>query len=231
MNADSCGVDIDLGAALRDGTPVRLRAVRADDKERLRLAFERLSPATINRRFFHPKKVLTTEELRMVTELDFRDHVSLAMTVGEQSGERFIAVARFVRVAAGADRAELALTVVDEYQRRGAGTLLLRQLVAVARRSGIREPVALVLDENRDMLELLQKLNLAMQQTIEDGVHRVVLDLAVQPAQTDVAYVPVYDSARTLATLCASCTKRERFDDDSIGPKRYAPTRRSTDSP
>jgi GNAT superfamily N-acetyltransferase len=191
MNADSCAVPIDLVAALRDGTPVRIRAVRADDKEHLRLAFESLSPATINRRFFHSKKGLTSEELRMVTELDFRDHVSLAMTVEEEGNERFIAVARFVRDAAGSERAELALTVVDAYQHRGAGTLLLRQLVAVARRMGVRQLLALVLDENEDMLELLQKLNLPMQQTIEDGVHRVVLGLTVEPAQTDVVYVPV----------------------------------------
>ena len=178
MNADSCGIAIDFGTALHDGTPVRIRAVRADDKERLQCAFERLSPATINRRFFHPKKELTSEELRMATELDFRDHVSLAMTVEEKSSERLIAVARFVRVAAAADRAELALTVVDEYQHRGAGTLLLDELVAVARWMGVRELVALVLDENRDMLELLQKLNLPIQQTIEESVHRVVLQLA-----------------------------------------------------
>ena len=167
----------DLRAVLRDGTPVRIRAVRADDKERLRLAFERLSAATVYRRFFHPKKGLTSEELRMVTELDFRDHVSLAVTVQEQCGERFVAVGRFVRIAAAADRAELALTVVDEYQHRGAGTLLVHQLVAVARRMGGRELVALVLDENQDMLELLQSLNLPVQRTIEDGVQRVVLDL------------------------------------------------------
>jgi GNAT superfamily N-acetyltransferase len=167
-----------MRAALRDGTPVRIRAVRADDKERLRLAFERLSPATINRRFFHAKKGLTSEELRMVTELDFCDHVSLAVTLEQESDERFIAVGRYVRIAPGADRAELALTVVDEYQHRGAGTLLAHHLVAIARSAGVRELVALVLDENEDMLELLQSLNLPMQQTIEDGVHSVVLDLA-----------------------------------------------------
>jgi GNAT superfamily N-acetyltransferase len=114
----------------------------------------------------------------MVTELDFRDHVSLAVTVQEQCGERFIAVGRYVRIAPGADRAEMALTVADDYQHRGAGTLLAHQLVAIAKSTGVRELVALVLDENRDMLELLQNLNLPVQRTIEDGVYCVVLDLA-----------------------------------------------------
>src|SRR6202795_4912330 len=51
-------------AVLRDGTPVRLRAIRPDDKERLRIAFERLSPRSVYRRFFHTVTALTPEMLR-----------------------------------------------------------------------------------------------------------------------------------------------------------------------
>lgn len=114
----------------------------------------------------------------MLTELDFRDHVSLAVTVDDQSGERLIAVSRFVRVAPAADRAELGVTVADEYQRRGAGKLLLQQLIALARRSGVRELVADVLDDNRDMLEVLQHLDVPAQRSLEHGICRVVLNLA-----------------------------------------------------
>lgn len=120
----------------------------------------------------------------MLTELDFRNHVSLVVTV-EESGERLIAVGRFVRVAPAADRAELALTVADKYQNRGAGTLLLQHLVAVARRSGVRELVAHVLDENREMLAVIQNLDVPTQRTFESGVQRVALTLA-SPARIDV---------------------------------------------
>ena len=185
VNADSCSAGIRLRGELRDGTPVCIRAIRPDDKERLRIAFERLSPGTVYRRFFHPKKALTSEELRMLTELDFRDHVSLAVTVDEESGERLIAVGRFVRVAPAAERAELALTVADEYQHRGAGTLLLQQLVGVARRSGVRELVAHVLDDNREMLEIIRNLDLPTQRTIDDGLNRIVLSIGGSPAEID----------------------------------------------
>jgi L-amino acid N-acyltransferase YncA len=178
VNADSCSAGIRLRGELRDGTPVCIRAIRPDDKERLRIAFERLSPGTVYRRFFHPKRALSSEELRMLTELDFRDHVALAVTVDEQICERLIAVGRFVRVASAPKRAELALTVADEYQHRGAGTLLLQHLAGVARRSGVRELVAHVLDENREMLEVIQNLDLPVQRTTEDDVHRVVVSLA-----------------------------------------------------
>jgi len=54
----------------------------------------------------------------------------------------------------------------------------LRHLIRLARAGGVRELVALVLDENPQMLEVLRNLNLPEQRTIEYGVHHVVLSLA-----------------------------------------------------
>src|SRR4029453_11205530 len=62
-------------AVLRDGAAVHLRAIRPDDEERLRIAFGRLSPRSVYRRFFHPVTALTPDVLRQLTELDFRDRV------------------------------------------------------------------------------------------------------------------------------------------------------------
>jgi RimJ/RimL family protein N-acetyltransferase len=164
-------------AVLRDGTPVQLRAIRPDDKERLRIAFERLSPRSVYRRFFHPVTALTEDMLRELTELDFRDHVGLVLCVNDETGERLIAVARFVRVAPQSERAEFAITVSDDYQNRGAATLLLQQLVRIARAGGVRELVADVLEDNREMLEVIRSAKLPCRQTSTDGVCRVVMRL------------------------------------------------------
>ena len=151
--------------------------MRADDKERLRTAFERLSPQTVTQRFFHPIRELSSAELRAVTEPDFRDQVALAMTVVDEAGERLIAEGRFVRIASVPDCAEVGLTVADEYQHRGAGTLLLRHLVALARSIGIRKLIADVLEGNEAMIELVASSRLPVRQTAEHGICRVVLEL------------------------------------------------------
>ena len=164
-------------AVLRDGTAVHLRAIRPDDKERLRIAFERLSPRSVYLRFFHPVAALAPDVLRQLTELNFRDHVGLILSVEDETGERLVAVARFVRVAGHRDRAEFAITVADDYQNRGAGTLLLQRLVDIARAGGVRELVAEVLEDNREMLELIRSAKLPCRQTSEDGVCRVVVSL------------------------------------------------------
>ncbi len=175
LNATPYGVGVRV--VLRDGTPVCIRAIRSDDKERLRSGFERLSPESVYHRFFHAVKTLTPDDLRQLTELDFRDRVALVLTTEDEGHKRLIGVARFVRVASGADRAEMAIVVADVYQHRGAGALLLKHLVDIARAVGVREFLALVLEDNQEMLELLRNSDLPLTQEVEYGVCHVVLSL------------------------------------------------------
>jgi GNAT superfamily N-acetyltransferase len=162
---------------LRDGTPAQLRAIRPDDKEQLRIAFERLSPRSVYRRFFHPVAALTSNELRTLTELDFRDHVGLVLGVEGETGKRLIAVARFVRDPFCNERAEFGITVADDYQNRGAAILLLQELGRIARVGGVRALVAHVLEDNREMLKLIRSSKLPCRETYQHGVYRIVLSL------------------------------------------------------
>jgi GNAT superfamily N-acetyltransferase len=164
-------------AVLRDGTAIRIRPLRPDDKERLRAAFDRLSPSTIYSRFLHPVTALTPRAIEQLTELDFRDHVALTATVADERGEEMIALGRFVRLAGDNRRAELAFTVADAYQHRGVATLLLKQLIRLARPRGIRELVAHMLEDNASMAAVLRNSGLPLRQTCADGVRSVVLSL------------------------------------------------------
>jgi len=165
------------GTVLGDGTPVCVRAIRPDDKDRLRVAFARLSARSVYQRFFYPKQDLAADDLRRLTEIDFRDHVGIVLSVGAGSHERLIAVGRYVRVVPGGDTAEVAFTVADDYQHRGAATLLLCELVAIARENGVREFVALVLGHNRGMLEVFRRSKLPLRESFVGGLRQVVLTL------------------------------------------------------
>ena len=147
-------------AVLRDGTAVCVRAIRADDKERLQVAFARLSPRSVYHRFFHPVNELTSEDLRRLTEIDFHDHVAVVLTVTVESDERLIAIGRYIRIVPGGDTAEVAFTVIDDYQGRGAAGTLLRKIVAIARDSGVRRLVASVMSDNTPMLDVFRHARL-----------------------------------------------------------------------
>ena len=147
-----------LGApvTLRDGSPVRIRQGHGSDRELLLRGFERLSPESRYRRFLVPMAGLTDEMVRYLTEIDHEDHE--AMIALDEAGEG-IGVARYVRSEERRDAAELAVTVIDDWQGRGLGTLLVEVLSARARAAGITTFSALMLARNEEMMDLLKRLD------------------------------------------------------------------------
>ena len=141
---------------LRDGSEVVVRPIEADDRERLAAGFARLSPESRYRRFLVPMARLSDEMLDYLVKVDHHDHealVALDVATGEGAG-----VARYVRLADRPEVAEAAVTVADDWQGRGLGTMLLELLAGRARQEGITRFTALMLAENTDMMELLENL-------------------------------------------------------------------------
>ena len=149
---------ITLGApiVLRDGSRVRIRQGRPSDDELLMRGFERLSPRSRYRRFLVPLPHLGEETVRYLTDIDHHDHE--AMIALDERCEEGIGVARYIRHPNRPDTAEVAETVIDDWQRRGLGTVLLGVISARARQEGINTFTALMLAENHEMRDLLEEL-------------------------------------------------------------------------
>lgn len=183
-------------AELLDGTRVRIRPLVTEDKDRLVAGFERLSPESRYRRFLSPVDELTPDMLRRLTEMDYVDHFAWAALLPDESGEPGVGVARYVRLPEEPEVAEAAVTVVDEYQGRGLGTLLLQALGAVALENGIRRFRGYVVADNRQMREVLEPTG-AILHFDAAGVLRVDLDLPKQAEEMKDS--PAYRAFRALA--------------------------------
>lgn len=164
--------------SLQDGTQVLLRPIIPDDKQRLIAAFERLSPESRYRRFMAPFK-LTPSALAYLTEVDYVNHFAWAALAVDEEGQPGIGVARYVRFAADPSVAEAAVTVIDEYQGRGLGSLLLKILAITALENGVETFRAFVLSENRSMLEMLRSMDSKIEHE-GNGLLRMDLDLPKQ---------------------------------------------------
>jgi acyl-CoA synthetase (NDP forming)/GNAT superfamily N-acetyltransferase len=160
---------------LRDGGSIHVRAIRPDDKQRLRDTFRRLSAKSAYYRFLRSKTDLSERELAWFTELDFERHVGLVATLIEDGEERIIAVGRYIVLPTDESvrRAELAFAVADRHQGRGVGTVLLEHLAAIARAGGVTEFEADVLGENNRMLELFATSGFLVRRSLQDGVMHV----------------------------------------------------------
>jgi GNAT superfamily N-acetyltransferase len=144
---------------LRNGTKVRVRSVRPDDKSRLSEAFRNLEPESIYSRFFYEKTTLTDADLKWATEVDFENTVALVVTVGEGEGETIIGGGRYVRLDGTAEQgtAEVAFAVEEDFRRQGIAGMLLRHLADIAREKGLRRFSAEVLARNSGMLTVFSK--------------------------------------------------------------------------
>jgi RimJ/RimL family protein N-acetyltransferase len=139
---------------LRSGHTVLIRPMRRDDAPALAAAVEQLSEQSRYRRFHTNMPRLTAQMLTYLTDIDHHDHEALA-AVSRTDG-RGVGVARYVRRAEDPQTAEIAVTVVDEWQGRGLGAELLARLSDRARQEGICRFTALVSAENAAVRGLLR---------------------------------------------------------------------------
>jgi GNAT superfamily N-acetyltransferase len=149
---------VTLGAPikLRDGSRIRIRQGHRSDRELLVRGFQRLTPESRYRRFLTPVSQLSGEMVRYLTEIDHHDHEAM-IALDERTGEG-IGVARYVRNRKRPDTAEVAVTVIDEWQGRGVGTLLLEVICGRAREEGIESFTALMLATNQEMMDVFRAL-------------------------------------------------------------------------
>ena len=133
---------------------IHVRPLRRDEAGVLDRVFAGLSPQSRHLRFHSPIIRLTAPVRRALLAVDERDHVALvAVARGKPVG-----IARLIRDPRRAHEAEIAFEVVDAWQRRGVGRLLLTALAGEAQRLGVRRLLALVLPENTAAFALLRSV-------------------------------------------------------------------------
>lgn len=147
-------IALGVPVTLRDGSRIRLRQ-SGSDTDLLRRGFARLSSESRYRRFLTPVPELSQKTVRYLTELDHHDHEAIVAL--DATGEG-IGIARYIRDPHRPEAAEIAVTVIDAWQGKGVGTLLLEVLGARARAEGISIFTALMLATNQQMLDVLKGL-------------------------------------------------------------------------
>lgn len=143
-------------AQLPDGSEVMLRPLEPDDTDLLLEVFAGLGDRSRERRFLTPKHTLTATDLRRLTAVDHHDHEAVvALSVTDC---RPLGVARFVRLPADPETADVAVAVVDAWQDRGLGTVLSSSLLTRARDLGVRRFSLLMAHDNEAAVRLMHRV-------------------------------------------------------------------------
>lgn len=159
------------------GRTVTIRPMRNSDSDMEREFFRRLSPESKYHRFLSAVKELTPAQLERFCNVDGHRSMAFVATTVEGDQEVQIGVSRYAPGADG-DTREIAITVADEWQHRGLGTRLARQLIQYAREHGVRKLYSIDLAGNSTMRALARDLGMTATPDRQDA-RQVVYTLAL----------------------------------------------------
>lgn len=167
----------EVRTTLRDGTMALLRDVEPGDADALVAGFARLSPQSRVFRFLRAIERLEARDIETFTHPDHTNHEAIGAMVEDGDALVPAGIGHFFRAPTARDRAELALTVIDPYQQKGLGSLILGRLLRRAADVGIRKFDAVVHVRNEGMARMLRQLGAT---GFLDGTTRYY-DLPVHP--------------------------------------------------
>lgn len=142
---------------LKDGTPVRIRLLERGDRDKLVEGFNKLSPGSRRSRFLMPISRLLPGQIKYLTEIDNVNHVAFCVQDFSNADGPGIGVGRYIRVNGDPDSAEIAITVIDSFQGRGVGSMLMESLKGMASMFGIGKFCGYMLRDNKSMLSLFRR--------------------------------------------------------------------------
>ena len=159
MNLRQRIVDHARSGRLPDGTRVYLRPLREADLGHAQEYFAALSEQSRYLRFMMPMPVLSDATLASVAATLHETGAAITVVVVEHHDTHAQELIGGVRVVP-TDRngvCEFAVSIVDSWQGRGVGTLLLREVVRLGRALGYHHVEGMVLSVNTAMLTVARR--------------------------------------------------------------------------
>jgi len=164
-----------VSVTLGDGVHLRVRPILPSDRGKLADTQPGFSRESHYRRFFSAPP-LSEKVIQYLIDVDHCDHFAWVVLAADEPDEPGVASARYIRERDQQDIAEVAFSVVDDFQGRGLGTFLLGALAVAATENGVDRFRARVLAENEPMRAILRRAG-AEFEFAEPGVLETLLDV------------------------------------------------------
>jgi GNAT superfamily N-acetyltransferase len=178
-----------IRVTLRDGSVAEMRPIHPGDKGLLVEGLSQMSPQSRLARFGSGISGFSASELRYLTDVNQVSHVAWGATIDDEPA----GVGRYI--VDGSAEAEIAITVVDRFQRRGLGRALFEALTASARAAGIETLHFAIEPWNRVVLRMLAGIEVSDDKA--DGLltgRITVADIPLSPREAE--FVELLDRER-----------------------------------
>ena len=210
-----------VSAVLRDGATVILRQATADDRVEIENYLLGLSEESRRLRF--GSVAVDISEVADRAAESGLDHVTVLALRGEGSGEEVVGGAQYFRSVG--DRAEVSVSVADELQGKGLGSILIGRLAEIAAHNGIGTFVAFVLPENHRMIGVFRESGFAprlraLPGTVEVEFPTTLTDDAARVFD-DRADISAANAVRTFLSPSSVAVIGASRDPESIGGRLF----------
>ena len=166
-----------IHAALENGQPICIRAIRPNDEARMRDGVEQLSLESRYLRFFTGAPTLPDRVIARLVAVDGHRHLGWGAILSDDPEQMAIGAVHAIRSEGPADKAELAIGILDAFHGQGLARMLIAVLLLHCQLEGIAALTAQTLADNRPAIRLLRSLG-AERSGTEDGVSEFSFDVA-----------------------------------------------------
>lgn len=163
----------------KTGLPLLIRPIRPEDEPLVVEFHKTLSEHSVYMRYFRAFRYdqrVEHERLIRICHVDYDREIVLVAEKEAEAGKpaEVAGIGRLTRTR-NTDTAEFSMLISDNYQGQGLGTEFLRRLLAHGREEGVRRIEAYILNQNRAMLHICEKLGFTFQR--EGEIIKAQIDL------------------------------------------------------
>ncbi len=157
------------------GMKFHIASLTPADRAHIQAGLKYMSHESIRNRFMGSKRDFTEKELDYLTSLDGLNHYAVGVEEAE-APHRGVGVIRMVRSESDGEEAEVAITIIDDYQKKGLGSVLLDVLFLAAKERKVSKFSFTFFAQNEGIMKLIEKKGVPLVIRSHDSV-RMVLKL------------------------------------------------------
>lgn len=154
----------------------RVGSVRPHNKKQISDGLRDMSPETIRYRFLGSKRDFSERELQYLTVLDGWNHYAIGIEEREKL-KRGVGIVRLVRSSHSETEAEIAITIIDEYQKLGLGSFFIDLIILAALERKLETLSFTFLPQNEAIVKLISRAGVPIKGPHNQDYVQLFLDM------------------------------------------------------
>lgn len=164
-----------------DGRRITFRPVKLTDERIIQEHYYGLDKIDVVSRFFHEKTSFVHKQIERTFVIDYIKDLTIVAVEGQPGFEKILAVGEYY-LNPETEMAEIAFSVVKDWQGRGLSSIVIHKLAEAAKQNGIKGLTAYTSRDNKRMVKLFHSLDYHVKTGSQGSMIYLEASFAASPA-------------------------------------------------